>query len=124
MNGKRTGCGAALPAYARATAARASARLAEAPQERRRQGCRPAIEAALKCCPTLFFCVVFAATCFAQKTAKPSSDNYDELYAKYLNEARQPVTQPGVAGWAWMTDLALDHRARRLNDIVTIRVLE
>ena len=55
--------------------------------------------------------------------AKPS-DNYDELYAKYLAAARalepaaQSVTSP------WMTTLFGDLRARRLNDLVTVQVIE
>src|SRR5262245_6204593 len=56
---------------------------------------------------------------------KKSSDNYDELYARYLQEARaiQPAT-PETQAWAWMTNLAHDRRARAVNDLITIRVVE
>jgi flagellar L-ring protein precursor FlgH len=55
----------------------------------------------------------------------PASDNYDVLYAHYLQAARQmqqvPVAAPTVN---WMTNLGLDPRARNVNDLVTIRVVE
>jgi flagellar L-ring protein precursor FlgH len=60
------------------------------------------------------------------KAAKnPSaSDNYDELFDKFLKEAREvPPPAPGD-NWAWMNGLALDNRARRVNDLVTIQVVE
>ena len=48
------------------------------------------------------------------------SDNYDVLYARYLEAARQmqqmPVAAPSVN---WMTNLGLDPRARNVNDLVT-----
>jgi flagellar L-ring protein precursor FlgH len=47
--------------------------------------------------------------------------NYDEVYARYLAAARRS----GDAGRSlWMVDLASDLRARRVNDLVTIRVVE
>lgn len=59
--------------------------------------------------------------------AAPSrpSDSYDELFQRYLLDARsaQPET-PEVQAWAWMSGLNADRRARRVNDIVTIRVVE
>jgi flagellar L-ring protein FlgH len=59
----------------------------------------------------------------AQKVEKPS-DNYDELYAKYLAAARtQPVTRSAPDS-SWMTGLMGDLRARRVNDLVTVRVVE
>lgn len=68
-------------------------------------------------------------TAHAQSSPKPAPakpiDNYDELYAKYLNEARNPPeTSPQVAAWAWMTNLGQDFRARSVNDLLTIRVVE
>ena len=50
-------------------------------------------------------------------TANP---NYQELYERYLASARQ--SPPSTA--LWMADLTADPTARRLNDLVTIRVLE
>jgi flagellar L-ring protein precursor FlgH len=57
------------------------------------------------------------------KAEKPS-DNYDELYARYLASARtQPVTR-AAPDPSWMTGLMGDLRARRVNDLVTVRVVE
>ena len=61
-----------------------------------------------------------------QTTATPTkpSDNYDELYAKYLAAARmQPITKSAPDS-SWMTGLMGDLRARRVNDLVTVRVVE
>jgi flagellar L-ring protein FlgH len=62
----------------------------------------------------------------SSNTAKPKdpqqvtkSADYDELYQRYLEAARK--TQPGTT---WMSDLMGDARARHLNDLVTIRVVE
>lgn len=75
----------------------------------------------------VFAVLVSAAPVVAQggkgKTPKPA-DNYDELYAQYLQQARvlpQTTTAPDSQ---WMTGLFGDLRARRVNDLVTIRVLE
>lgn len=51
----------------------------------------------------------------AQKT------NYDELYAQYLASAR---TLPAAPAKLWMVDLTSDLRARNVNDLITIRVME
>jgi flagellar L-ring protein precursor FlgH len=57
-------------------------------------------------------------------TARPS-DNYDEIFQRYLQEARDAKSaSPEIQAWAWMSALALDHRARNVNDLVTIRVVE
>ncbi|HEY8548662.1 MAG TPA: flagellar basal body L-ring protein FlgH [Vicinamibacterales bacterium] len=55
----------------------------------------------------------------------PSSDVYDVLYARYLESARQ-TTAAAASGPSidWMTNLGLDRRARAVNDLVTIRVVE
>jgi flagellar L-ring protein precursor FlgH len=46
--------------------------------------------------------------------------DYDALYAKYLSAARgAPGPQP-----LWIADLVSDPTARRLNDLVTVRVIE
>jgi flagellar L-ring protein precursor FlgH len=53
------------------------------------------------------------------------SDSYDEMFERYLREAR---SMPGPAdrsqSWSWIDGLALDRRARAINDVVTIRVIE
>jgi flagellar L-ring protein precursor FlgH len=57
-------------------------------------------------------------------TVKPT-DNYDELFQRYLQEARDAKSAPpDIQAWSWMSALALDHRARTVNDLVTIRVVE
>jgi flagellar L-ring protein precursor FlgH len=58
-----------------------------------------------------------------QRQAQPV-DNYDQVFAHYLAEARKTVAPPAALQWTWMNDLAFDLRARHLNDLVTIRVLE
>ena len=45
---------------------------------------------------------------------------YNEIYEKYLASARSISIAPGT----WMADLTTDPNARRLNDLVTIRVVE
>jgi flagellar L-ring protein precursor FlgH len=58
------------------------------------------------------------------KGKKPTpSDNYDEVYAHYLQQARTPAQNPPDQ-WAWMNGLTSDSRARRINDLVTVRVEE
>jgi flagellar L-ring protein precursor FlgH len=60
----------------------------------------------------------------ASKPAKPATtDNYDEQFARFLQEARSTAARPADS-WAWMTGLSLDQRARRVNDLITIRVVE
>jgi len=77
--------------------------------------------------------LVLALTCGATFTAlakekapkAPPSENYDVLYSQYLEAARQmqqvPVAAPTVN---WMTNLGMDPRARNVNDLVTVRVVE
>jgi flagellar L-ring protein precursor FlgH len=69
--------------------------------------------------------VLATAACGA-KTASVipvPSDNYDELLHHYLESARQTTAQPANSS-AWMSALNDDLRARRLNDLVTVRVAE
>ena len=69
------------------------------------------------------FCSV-AAVVHGQTPTKPT-DNYDELFQRYLMEAHAAKSAaPDIQAWAWMNALALDHRARNVNDLVTIRVIE
>jgi len=54
---------------------------------------------------------------------RPSS-NYDELFERYLALARAlPTAAPDPAA-LWMNGLMGDVRAHRLNDLVTVRVIE
>ena len=60
----------------------------------------------------------------AQTPQKPT-DNYDELFQRYLQEAHGAKPEvPSIQAWSWMSGLALDRRARSVNDLVTIRVVE
>ena len=58
-----------------------------------------------------------------EKPQKPS-DNYDELYMRYLSAARALPVTTTAPDTAWMTGLLPDLRARRVNDLVTMRVVE
>jgi flagellar L-ring protein FlgH len=61
----------------------------------------------------------------SDKNAKATAtDNYDELLAQYLAEARAEAAAAPTPGSLWMASLTSDLRARRLNDLVTIRVVE
>lgn len=75
--------------------------------------------------------LLMASPAFAQKAQKTSSpkvekasDNYDALYAQYLASARTQPTTTSAPDPSWMTGLMADLRARRLNDLVTVRVVE
>ncbi|MEO5821983.1 MAG: flagellar basal body L-ring protein FlgH [Vicinamibacteraceae bacterium] len=61
----------------------------------------------------------------AAPASSPPSDVYDVLYARYLESARRPPPAP-TAGPSidWIASLGLDRRARLVNDLVTIRVVE
>jgi flagellar L-ring protein precursor FlgH len=70
---------------------------------------------------------VTAAARAETKKPAPPSDNYDELYARYLSSARyttQGGRDPATLSIAWMAGLSLDPRARNVNDLITIQVVE
>jgi len=73
-------------------------------------------------------CAGAAATSASEKASgtQKSSETYEELYARYLQAAR--ATPQGVAptttSATWMADLLIDARARHVNDLVTVRVVE
>ena len=67
------------------------------------------------------------STSLSAQTTSPTNgrEGYDQLVAKYLAEARAADTRtPTDPSWSWMNGLSMDTRARRLNDLVTIRVIE
>ena len=72
--------------------------------------------------------MLVAGTAHAQdgeETAPPvPSDNYDVLFRAYLDAARATAQTPQSPDSLWMAGLAGDLRARRVNDLVTVRVLE
>ena len=62
-----------------------------------------------------------AVTHAQEPKAKPvNQKNYDEVFEKYLSSARK-LTMPANM---WMADLAIDPNARRVNDLVTVQVIE
>jgi len=81
-------------------------------------------------------CIWGAGPALAQETAiqKPASkpndkaakanDNYDALLQQYLAEARASVVVPTTPDTLWMAGLSSDLRARHVNDLITIRVIE
>ena len=61
----------------------------------------------------------------AARQAEKPSDNYDELLpALPLQAARTQPTTASAPDPNWMTGLIGDLRARRVNDLVTVRVVE
>jgi flagellar L-ring protein FlgH len=73
----------------------------------------------------LALAAVAAATGVHAQTPVKPSDNYDELFQRYLQEAKSAkAASPQIQAWAWMSSLSLDRRARNVNDLVTIRVVE
>jgi len=70
--------------------------------------------------------LVLSASSVALAGQKPKapSDNYDELVQKYLETARQQNAGPAADAGAWMNTLMGDQRARHVNDLVTVQVLE
>jgi flagellar L-ring protein precursor FlgH len=80
----------------------------------------------IRLCAVVALATTCAATSFGEsksKSQKPSaSDDYDAVYARYLQQARNPAGTPDP--WTWMNGLAFDVRARRVNDLITVRVEE
>jgi flagellar L-ring protein precursor FlgH len=69
-------------------------------------------------------CLLAASPALAQeKGRKAPADSYDELFQQYLLAARAapPAASPDSL---WMSSLFGDLRARRVNDLVTVRVVE
>lgn len=63
------------------------------------------------------------AVAAASAQAIKSSATYEDLYQRYLASARVADSSPS-ASISWMTGLTADRRARRVNDLVTIKVVE
>jgi flagellar basal body L-ring protein FlgH len=59
-------------------------------------------------------------------TVTNGREGYDELLARYLQDARDMAVRDTQAGmsWSWMNGLELDTRARQINDLLTIQVVE
>lgn len=65
--------------------------------------------------------LLIAATVSAAHAQK-KSDNYDQVFEAYLAAAR--ATTPAPASTPWMATLFGDLRARAVNDLVTVHVVE
>ena len=72
------------------------------------------------------FCV--AAPAFGQAAAPSSRDTYDAAITRHLETARALARASAAQGdepsIAWVTGLTSDRRASRVNDLVTVRVVE
>jgi len=69
--------------------------------------------------------LALAAPAAAQKPVKTTpSDNYDELFAKYLDAARQQGVKVAPDPASWLNSLMSDPRARHINDLLTVRIVE
>jgi flagellar L-ring protein precursor FlgH len=56
----------------------------------------------------------------AARAVSAQTSDYDETYLKFLTSARKTATD----GSLWMAELSSDRNAHRVNDLVTVRVLE
>ena len=72
--------------------------------------------------PIVVVMMTIAAAAGAQGNKR--SDNYDQVFEQYLRQARATAETPRANNWSWMSSLMLDHRARNVNDLLTIRVIE
>lgn len=70
--------------------------------------------------PAIAALMLLSAPAVAQ--ARLSPDNYDQQLQRYLDAAR--ATPPPSTDTLWMTTLFNDQRARRINDLVTVNVVE
>ena len=75
--------------------------------------------------PAVALAMMVPGTAGAGNGLDKGSDSYDEVFARYLRQARASAEAPPPSNdWSWMSRLALDHRARSVNDLLTIRVVE
>jgi flagellar L-ring protein precursor FlgH len=59
----------------------------------------------------------------APEASARAAATYQEMYERYLQSARAVNAAPGTS-INWMTSLGADPRARQVNDLVTVRVVE
>jgi flagellar L-ring protein precursor FlgH len=64
---------------------------------------------------------LLAVPAFAQQPPAPKKDDYEQVLERYLQSARAVPSTPDNA---WAAGLFADLRARRVNDLVTVRVVE
>jgi flagellar L-ring protein FlgH len=85
-------------------------------------GCRAGARTLKKSLMLALVLLATLSTVSAQQA--PKADNYDELFQQYLASSRATAAAPVTADSLWMAGLSGDLRARRLNDLVTVRVVE
>jgi flagellar L-ring protein precursor FlgH len=84
---------------------------------------------------TLCGCLATASLAHAQQQQQQQSNGnttdankaageYDALYERYLTSARSMNAGSPTAAYNWMANLSADRRARGVNDLVTIHVVE
>ena len=59
-----------------------------------------------------------------KKKAQKPADNYDELFTHYLELARRQPATVAPDPSSWMNSLMSDARARHVNDLLTVRIVE
>lgn len=79
-------------------------------------------------------CLATASLAHAQQQQQQSNGNatdankaageYDALYERYLTSARSMNAGSPTAAYNWMANLSADRRARGVNDLITIHVIE
>jgi flagellar L-ring protein precursor FlgH len=70
--------------------------------------------------PATLMALALAAN--AHVAAQQQTADYDRTFEQYLAAARTPPSTPAAS--PWMTSLFADHRARNVNDLVTVQVIE
>src|SRR5690242_9581000 len=83
---------------------------------------------------TLCGCLATTSFAHAQQQQQQSNGNatdankaageYDALYERYLTSARSMNAGSPTAAYNWMANLSADRRARGVNDLITIHVIE
>lgn len=74
-----------------------------------------------RCALGVVLCSLVAVAASAQTA---TADNYDDLFARYLEAARATEVRSATPTLNWVADLYRDPRAMRPNDLVTVQVLE
>src|ERR1035441_7415994 len=72
------------------------------------------------CVAAVLLALPVAAAAQNKQPAERGAATYEELFNKYLADARKLSASPGM----WLADLMRDPRAHRVNDLVTIQVEE
>ena len=65
---------------------------------------------------------VLSATLHASPVRAQQTGEYEKAFEQYLTTARSLATAPGTT--PWMSGLFADYRARAVNDLITVQVVE